>query len=377
MNKYSTVVGIDVGDKYCHFCVTDHHGVVMEEGRVMTNKLALRRKFEKMDRARIALEAGTHSPWISRALSKWGHEVFVANPSKVALIYANSSKHDALDARCLARLARFDTDLLFPIEHRNAQTQADLAVLRARDAVVKARTQLINHVRGAMKAMGYRAKACSAECFHKKVGAQIPKELYAALSPVIGVIKSLTEQIKGYDSVLNEMIEKRYGVANLLQEIKGVGPVTSLAFVLTIENPHRFASSRSVGAYLGLVPRRDQSGDSDPQLRITKRGDCMVRRLLVGAANYIMGPFGPDTELRRWGFALAEGGSKRAKRRAKVAVARKLSVLMHRMWVTGEVYQPIGYAQNDTQAKPAGSDEIDRKRPFSPAGLACSARSTK
>ena len=210
-----------------------------------------------------------------------------------------------------------------------------------------------------------------AECFHKKVGAQIPKELYAALSPVIGVIKSLTEQIKGYDSALNEMIEKRYGVATLLQEIKGVGPVTSLAFVLTIENPHRFASSRSVGAYLGLVPRRDQSGDSDPQLRITKRGDRMVRRLLVGAANYIMGPFGPDTELRRWGLALAVGGSKKAKRRAKVAVARKLSVLMHRMWVTGEVYQPIGYAQNDTQAKPAGENGRLRSISSEPAGFAC------
>lgn len=357
MSKYSTIVGLDVGDKYSHFCMMDREGITVEEGRVATKKKVLERKFARMERARIALEVGTHSPWVSRLLKQCGHEVLVANAAKVALIYGSKRKRDALDARTLARLARFDPKLLYPIEHRGAQAQADLAVMRARDALVKARTQLINHVRGSLKAMGYRAEKCSTDCFHKRVGAQIPQELSDALAPLVAFIGELTERIAQYDKQLDEIAARRYPETALLRQVKGVGPVTSLAYVLTLEEPHRFSKSRSVGAYLGLVPREDQSSDSSPQLRITKAGDRMVRKLLIGAAHYIMGPFGPDTDLRRWGLAIAERGGKNAKKRAAVAVARRLAVLLHRLWVTGQIYEPLGYSGGAALVCAAVSDE--------------------
>ena len=131
-----------------------------------------------------------------------------------------------------------------------------------------------------------------------------------------------------------------------MRQVKGVGPITALAYVLTLENPELFAKSREVGPYLGLVPKQEDSGESQPQLGISKTGDTMVRKLLVGSAQYILGPFGPDTDLRRYGLRLCERGGKNAKKRAAVAVARKLAVLLHRLWVSGEVYEPLGYASS-------------------------------
>ena len=132
-----------------------------------------------------------------------------------------------------------------------------------------------------------------------------------------------------------------YPETDLLRQVEGVGALTALAFVLTLENPERFAKSRSVGAYLGLEPAQDQSGDRDPQRHISKEGDEMLRKLLVGSAHYILGPFGSDSDLRRHGEKIASRGGKNAKKRAAVAVARKLSVLLQRLWVTGEVYEPL------------------------------------
>ena len=131
-----------------------------------------------------------------------------------------------------------------------------------------------------------------------------------------------------------------YPEALLLQQISGVGPITALAFVLLVEDPRRFEQSREVGAYFGLVPRLDESSDSTPQLRITKAGDELGRRLLVSAAQYILGPFGPECDLRSHGEAIAQRGGKNAKKRAAVAVARKLAVLMHRLWIAKATYDP-------------------------------------
>ena len=131
-----------------------------------------------------------------------------------------------------------------------------------------------------------------------------------------------------------------------MRQVKGVGPITALAYGLTLENAEHFAKSRAVGPYLGLVPKQEDSGESQPQLGISKAGDTMVRKLLVGSAHYILGPFGPDTDLRGYGLRLCERGGKNAKKRAAVAVARKLAVLLHRLWVSGEVYEPLGYASS-------------------------------
>jgi transposase len=334
--------GLDLGDKYSHLCLIDSQsGEVIEEGRLRTSPEAFRRRFASERPMRIAIEAGTHSPWASRLLEGLGHEVLVANSRKTRLIYANKRKTDEVDAQNLARLARLDPKLLYPLKHRSEECQAHLAVIRSRQALVDCRTQLVNHVRGAVKSFGARLPKCPARSFHKRAKEHIPEALLPALEPILEQIGSLTERIRDYDRRLETICQERYPETDLLRQVEGIGPLTALAFVLTLEDPHRFERSRSVGAYLGLVPARDQSGDRDPQKHISKEGDEMIRKLLVGSAHYILGPFGSDSDLRRHGEKLASRGGKNSKKRAVVAVARKLSVLLHRLWVNGELYDPL------------------------------------
>jgi transposase len=289
----------------------------------------------------VAIEAGTHSPWVSRVLEECGHEVLVANARKLRLIYANKRKTDEIDAENLARLARVDPKLLYPLKHRGEQSQAHMAIIRSREALVSCRTQLVNHVRGTVKSFGGRLPKGPARSFHKRAAEHIPEALLPALGPILEQIGSLTERIRDYDRKLEEISEEHYPETDLLRQIEGIGPLTALTFVLTVEDPYRFESSRAVGAYLGLVPATGRSGERDPQKRISKEGDEMLRRLLVGSAHYILGPFGSDSDLRRHGEKIASRGGKNAKKRAAVAVARKLCVLLHRLWVTAEVYDPL------------------------------------
>jgi transposase len=290
---------------------------------------------------RIAIEAGTHSPWASRVLEECGHEVLVANARKVRLIYANRRKTDEIDAENLARLARLDPKLLYPVEHRGEESQAHIALIRSRDALVGCRTQLVNHVRGAVKSFGARLPKCPAVSFHKRAAEHVPEALLPALGPILEQIASLTEGIRDYDRRLEAISLERYPETALLRQVEGIGPLTALTFVLTVGDPARFKKSRNVGAYLGLVPARDQSGDRDSQKHISKEGDEMLRRLLVGSAHYILGPFGSDSDLRRHGEKIASRGAKNSKKRAAVAVARKLAVLLHTLWVSGDVYDPL------------------------------------
>ena len=341
MTEYSAgiperTIGIDLGDQHSHFFVVDGAGEEVESGRVVTSQAGMK-KFQRMERARIVIEVGTHSPWVSRLLAEWGHEVVVANARQVQLISKNDRKSDRVDPELLARLGRVDVELLRPLRHRGPQGQADLAVLRSRDALVQSRSGLINHVRGSVKAWGARIPKGAAESFHKRV-MHIPQELQPALLPVMETIRQLTQQIGQYDREVERMGAEKYPETARLRQVAGVGPLTSLAYVLTLEDPHRFRKGRTVGRYLGLTPRQSDSGDQAPQLRISKAGDRMLRRLLVGSGQYILGPFGPDCDLRRWGLQRFELGGKNAKRRAVVAVARKLAVLLHRLWVSGEPY---------------------------------------
>lgn len=357
MKKISTegptrTVGLDVGDRYTFCCILDQgSGEVVEEGRVRTTREALRSRFGRQPRMRMALEVGPHSPWISRLLKDLGHEVVVANARRVALIHGNARKQDRVDAESLARLARLDPKLLSAIVHCSEAVQVDRAVLHSRDVLVRSRARLINHVRGTAKAMGHQLPRCSAPCFAKRVGAQIPPSLEPALAPVIEQIARLTERIRAYDREIEAMAAKRYPESQLLVQVGGVGVLTALGFVLKLGSPARLRRNRMAGPYLGLVPRRDQSGARDPQLRITKTGDAYVRRLLVGSAHYILGPFGPDCDLRRYGERIAQRGGRNAKKRAVVAVARKLAVLLLHLWRNGEVYDPLfSQRSNERQA---------------------------
>ena len=334
--------GLDLGDKYSYLCLVDTDGgKVIEEGRVRTTPEALRRRFASERPMRVAIEAGTHSPWASRVLEECGHKVLVANARKLRLIYANKQKTDEVDAENLARLARLDPKLLYPLKHRGEDSQAHMAIIRSREALVGCRTQLVNHVRGAVKSFGGRLPKCPARSFHKKAAEHIPEALMPALGPILETIASLTERIHEYERQLETICQEHYPETELLRQVEGIGTLTALTFLLTLEDPHRFEKSRSVGAYLGLVPARNQSGDRDPQRRISKEGDEMLRRLLVGSAHYILGPFGSDSDLRRHGEKIASRGGKNSKKRAVVAVARKLAVLLHSLWVSGEVYDPL------------------------------------
>ena len=335
------VIGIDLGDRWSRYCVVNQAGAVVEEDRVRSTPDALAAKFGELPRTRIVIEVGAHSPWVSRMLQAQGHEVVVANPRKVRLIYESDRKNDRLDARMLARLGRVDVNLLAPLQHRSCEVQADLALVRSRDALVAARTQLINSVRGMVKSMGGRLPRSTAAAFASKVKLLIPAELKAALEPVVRSIDNLREQIRRYDERVEQLADKKYPETRLLRQVKGVGPLIALTYVLTVEDPNRFQRSRQMGSFLGLRPRQCESGNSAPQLGISKCGNHHLRWLLVQAAHYILSRLAPDSRLRRWGLQLASRGGKNGKRRAVVAVARKLAVLRHRLWATGEVYEPL------------------------------------
>jgi transposase len=330
-----------LGDKTCAICIVDASGRIKERTSVATTRKAMAEFFARQA-AHVVIEVGAHSRWVSQILNEAGHRVTVANPRRVQLISANDNKTDRHDAELLARLGRADVELLAPVEHRSPEAQKDLAVAKARDMLVATRTSLINHVRGTIKSVGERLPTCTSESFARKTWEKVPPSLRPALEPIYQSLSRIDEQIRECDRTIDR-IARRYPDVEVVSQVHGVGTLTGLVFILTIDDKSRIERSRTAGAFLGLRPRKDQSGDGDPQLRITKAGDPFLRRLLVNSANHILGPFGRDSDLRRWGLELARRGGKNAKKRAKVAVARKLAVLMHRLWVTGEVYEPIGY----------------------------------
>lgn len=338
--EMTTVMGIDLGDRFSRVAIVDASGTVTYEDRVATRVETLTRLFDRPP-VRVIIEAGTHSPWVSRLATASGHQCVVANPRKVKLISANKGKRDRVDARLLARLGRADVELLHPVRHRSEQAQLHRTWLVAREAAVQSRTALINHVRGIVKSIGSRLPACSAEAFVKKTQPFIPEALRSGIEPLLPVLEQLTEVIRGYDKAIAAISRRHYPVVERLEQVPGVGPLTALSYVLTIEDPRRFDRSRSVGAYLGLVPATHDSGEQVSQMHITKQGDEMLRRLLVNAAHYVMGPFGPDSDLRRHGLRIAERGGGIAKKRAVVAVARKLAVLLHALWRSGTAYEPL------------------------------------
>jgi transposase len=333
-------VGLDLGDRHSRYCIVDQQGEVWIEGTLPTTKTGLNRLFERMPRSRVVLEVGTHSPWVNRHLAELAHEVIVANPRKVALISRSRQKDDQLDAEKLARLGRIDPQLLAPIRHRSAQAQGDLMVIRAREALVEGRTKLINAARGLVKSLGERLPSCDSEAVGLELTEKLSAPVRQTLEPLLRSVESLSAEIAAYDEQIKQL-EERYPEVELLKQVYGVGRLIALTFLLTIEDPSRFRRSREVGAYLGLQPRRRESGARQPQLGISKEGDRDVRRLLVQAAHCILRQRAPDSDLRRWGLKRMQRGGKSAKRKAVVAVARKLAVLLHRLWVSGEVYEPL------------------------------------
>jgi transposase len=331
-------IGLDLGDRSSFYCVLSGAGEVVLEAKVATNPEAIKKIFEKLPTSRIALETGTHSPWVSRLLTELGHEAIVAHSRNVRLIGESRRKDDRLDAQALARLARIDPKLLSPIQHRSVQAQADLSVIRARYALVRT---LVCAARGLTKSFGERIRGRNPKGFSSATGEELSPQLQIALAPLLSALETITARIREYDAQIEKLAEESYPEVALLKQVKGVGTLIALTYVLTLEDPRRFRKSRDAGCYVGLQPGRRNSGQSEPQLHITREGDSYLRMVLVQGAQHILGPFGEDSDLRRWGLKLAERGGKRGKKRAIIAVARKLAVLLHHLWISCEEYEPL------------------------------------
>jgi transposase len=316
-------VGIDLGDQWSQFCLLDAQGTIGEEGRVRSTRSAFQARFGALAPARIALETGTHSLWASELLAELGHEVIVAHVREVRAITGSHSKTDPdqVDARKLARYARVDPEILHPVRLRDSDQQRDLVLIRARAALVRARSLLINTVRGLVKPFGSRVSSCDADCFATHCREELPREMWVSLRPLVEQIAQLTERIQDYEKQIGIVMAEQYPDAAPLRSVFGVGPVTALTFVLTLADPQRFTRSRDVG--------------------ITKAGNTYLRWLLVECAHRLLRIDAPDSAIKRWGQKLCERGGKNAQKRAIVAVARKLAVLLHRLWVTQQKWEPL------------------------------------
>lgn len=325
-------------------------GDVVEESSSPTTKAGMAQRFAALPRCRIAIEVGTHSRWVSWQLKRYGHEVMVANARQVKLISQSSRKNDRLDARMLAKLARMDPELLRAVRHRSEGAQQDLMVIRVRAALIEARTGLVNTARGLTKASGARLRSCDADQMDTEKLESLPAELRDTLGPLVEEVESLTEKIRECDRKIEQIARDRYPETQLLRQVSGIGPLIALTFILTIEDKERFRRSRDVGCYVGLRPKQSESGERRPELRITKEGDVYLRKLLVQGAHCIMASRAPDTDLKRWGTKLAGRGGKNARKRAIVAVARKLTVLLHHLWTSAEVYEPLRNSETKAQA---------------------------
>ena len=350
----TTIIGIDLGDKSNETCTLNAEGEIIERSTVLNNQAELIR-FSKANRgATLIMEAGCHSPWISRLLGGRGHKVIVANPRKLRAIYETDNKNDQRDAEMLARIGRCDRNLLYGIEHKSEKHQRALKIVDARDVLVASRVKLVNHVRGSLKSLGiFLPSGWCTEAFARKATEYLEPTDYALLAPVIEMIAELSIRIKAEDKHIDAMIKEDYPEAQKLMSIPGVGPITALAFVLIVGSPDRFAKARDVGPFLGLVPGRDQSGDTDKPMRITKAGDRMLRRLLVSCGQYTLGKFGPPSALKEAGERKAKKGTKIAKKKAVVMTARKLAVMMLALWKNPEAHYEAFPGQPQEEPKAA------------------------
>lgn len=337
---FPDTIGLDLGDRFTHGCVLDAAAQIIERLRFPTTPEGLEKLFGTRAACRIVIEVGTHSPWVSRVLEGMGHQVIVANAREVVSIAHSSHKNDPTDAEQLARLGRADPQLLRPIRHRAEPVQRDRALLAVRRKLVDTRTGLVLQARGLSKALGERLPRCQPEAFVKQMS-QVPGLVpFPGLEALLKIVEALDAQIRVLDGEVERLCRETYPETELLAQVPGVGSLTALSYVLTLEDPTHFAASRRVGSYLGLRPKQRDSGERRRELSISKQGDRELRRLLVQCAQWIVAR-GPDSDLKRAGLRRIQRGGAAARKKAVVAVARKLSVVLHHLWKTGEMYEPL------------------------------------
>jgi len=343
-NTFPRTIGMDLGISKSAYCAVGPDRTRVEEGLIKTTKEAMENYLRSQPASRVVIEASSPSHWVKAVAESCGHEVVVSNPREFRLISESHRKTDRKDARILADFGQIRPDLLHPVNLRGQESQLARATLALRDHVVKQRTRIINLIRSQVRNLGESLDGCKAATFHKTAPERIPSVLEPIVAPLLEVLIKLTESIASYDKQVSRLC-KQHEATSILLQVQGVGPVTALSFVTTIEDPARFARSRDVGAYVGLVPKTRSSGSSSPELRISKRGDRQLRRLLVIAATYVLGPRSEESDLKRYGEKIRARGGQTSRAKARIAVARKLSVLLHRLWITGEDYEPLRNSQ--------------------------------
>ena len=340
-NEISAVAGVDIGDKRSYVRLVGLDGELIEEVQIPTRPAAIEKYFRSWPRLRVVLETGGHTNWMRRLIAGLGHEVLVADARQLRLISQSDAKNDRNDAYWLAELGRSNPDLLAPVAARDEHVEQHRSWLRGRETMVEARTKLVNSVRGIAKTHGIRFGQCGMMQWVARVW-ECPDVLRTILEPMARIIVELSREINELDRRIEKLGKEQYPATQLLRSVDGVGPLTSLAYVLELNNDvGRVKRSRQMGAVVGCRPKQRDSGESSPELSITKAGNPMLRLLLVQSSQRIIGPFGLESDLRSWGLGLAARGKKRAKRRAVVAVARKLAVVLHAMWAKNKAWQPF------------------------------------
>ena len=334
--EYCTTIGADVSDRTTKICVMTkaeggERGIVVET-TCATTKAGFEEALSKFDRSwPVVFETGTHCRWMDRLFKEMGFKTIVGNPGKIPSITKSNTKNDRNDARELARLAIADPAMLHPVFLRDEVYQQMLRFHHARNMLISQRTQTINQIRGFAKSMGHRIECSSTEKFHELSKADWPRELEECAWPLMGVLKTVNLKIKAYDRLIERLAEKPEfkPMVERVRVVYGVGVIGSTVFVAAIGGrPDRFDHTRDIGAYLGMIPKQDQSGDDDKQLHITHAGADIVRATLVECAGVVMMSNAKDTDLKLKGLRIAMHGGGIAKKKAKVAVARALAVTM-------------------------------------------------
>jgi transposase len=326
--------GIDLHVKSSEICVVDEGGEIGERAQVPTTERSLERWFGDRPPMRICIEASGLSPWVARVLRGLGHEVIVANAQRVRLIAESTLKNDRVDAETLARLVRMDPALLCPIHHRGEETQRLRGMLRVRRSLVNSRTACLNTARGLLRSFGYRVPGQRPERLARALTpGKIPEAMCRLVAPLVATALELDEKVQALD-VEVVAVGQLFPVVERLQQVPGVGPLVALAYVLCIEDSARFSSSRDIASFLGLRPRMRESAERSRFGSITRHGDAEMRRLLIQAAHGCLRSR-QDSDLKRWAEQLA---GRIGKKKAIVALARKLAVVLHHLWVSGEDY---------------------------------------
>jgi transposase len=333
----SNVIGLDLSLKTAQAAVLDPGGELVLETTIQATETGLRRFFANQPSSLVVVETGGTSAWVARLAKEAGHEVLVAQSRKIKMISESSRKTDRTDALTLARLARSDLELLHPVRHRSEPTQRGRALLRVRLCLIRQRTEAVNVVRGVLRGFGHRTRTGSAGRFTERIAKlDFPAELRAVVTPLCQTIDHLSVQLESVDRSIDALAEL-LPVVELLKTVPGVGQLIATSFALCIEDPDRFEKARDVGAFLGLTPRLHQSGTVMRSGGVTKEGDGEMRRLLVQGAHVLLN-CKRDSDLRRWGLKLKQRiGTKKA----TVAVARKLAVILLVMWRDGAAFEPL------------------------------------